>query len=186
MNAPEGPKAAATRSHAHGSGSGFAFGFAAYALWGVLPVYFKALADVDPVDIVAHRVLWSVPFLALLITLTRNWNKVRSACARPRTLGLLILTAFLIGTNWLLYVYAVTSGHILAASFGYYLNPLANVLLGRFALREKLNRLQWTAVAIAAAGICILAAGALEPIVAEPRLVRHLRALRPVSEDRAG
>jgi len=164
MNAPEGPKAAATRSHAHGSGSGFAFGFAAYALWGVLPVYFKALADVDPVDIVAHRVLWSVPFLALLITLTRNWNKVRSACARPRTLGMLILTAFLIGTNWLLYVYAVTSGHILAASFGYYLNPLANVLLGRFALREKLNRLQWTAVAIAAAGISVLAAGALSQL----------------------
>ncbi len=164
MNAPEGPKAAATRSHAHGSGSGFAFGFAAYALWGVLPVYFKALADVDPVDIVAHRVLWSVPFLALLITLTRNWNKLRSACARPRTLGILILTAFLIGTNWLLYVYAVTSGHILAASFGYYLNPLANVLLGRFALREKLNRLQWAAVAIAAAGISILAAGALSQL----------------------
>ena len=164
MNAPEGPKAAATRSHAHGSGSGFAFGFAAYALWGVLPVYFKALADVDPVDIVAHRVLWSVPFLAVLITLTRNWAKVRAACARPRTLGMLILTAFLIGTNWLLYIYAVTSGHILAASFGYYLNPLANVLLGRFALRERLNRLQWTAVAIAAAGISVLAAGALSQL----------------------
>ena len=164
MNAPEGPKAAATRSHAHGSGSGFAFGFAAYALWGVLPVYFKPLADVDPVDIVAHRVLWSVPFLAVLITLTRNWAKVRAACARPRTLGMLILTAFLIGTNWLLYIYAVTSGHILAASFGYYLNPLANVLLGRFALRERLNRLQWTAVAIAAAGISVLAAGALSQL----------------------
>src|SRR6185503_14866505 len=67
----------------------------------------------------------------------------------------------LIGTNWLLYVHAVTSGHILAASFGYYLNPLANVLLGRFVLHEKLNRLQWTAVAIAAAGISVLAAGAL-------------------------
>lgn len=164
MNAPEGPKAAATRSHAHGSGSGFAFGFAAYALWGVLPVYFKALADVAPADIVAHRVLWSVPFLAILITLTRTWAKVRSACARPRTLGILILTAFLIGTNWLLYVYAVTSGHILAASFGYYLNPLANVLLGRFVLSEKLNRLQWTAVAIAAAGISVLAAGALSQL----------------------
>jgi chloramphenicol-sensitive protein RarD len=161
MNAPESPKAAAARSPAHGSGSGFIFGFAAYALWGVLPVYFKALAGVDPVDIVSHRVLWSVPFLAILITLTRNWAKVRATCSRPRTVGILILTAILIGTNWLLYVYAVTSGHILAASFGYYLNPLANVLLGRFVLREKLNRLQWTAVAIAAAGIGVLAAGAL-------------------------
>ena len=80
---------------------------------------------------------------------------------RPRTLGILTVTALLIGGNWLLYVYAVTSGHILAASFGYYLNPLANVLLGRFALKERLSRLQWMAVAIAAAGISVLAAGAL-------------------------
>src|SRR6185369_5043204 len=73
----------------------------------------------------------------------------------------LTLTALLIGGNWLLYVYAVTSGHILAASFGYYLNPLANILLGRFVLKEHLGRLQWAAVAIAAAGISVLAAGAL-------------------------
>jgi chloramphenicol-sensitive protein RarD len=164
MNAPGSPKAAATRTHARGSGSGFLFGFAAYALWGVLPVYFKALANVDPVEIVAHRILWSVPFLAILITLTRAWAKVRSACLQPRTFGILIVTAILIGTNWLLYVYAVTSGHILAASFGYYLNPLANVLLGRFVLRETLNRLQWIAVALAAAGISVLAAGALSQL----------------------
>ena len=74
---------------------------------------------------------------------------------------MLLVTALLIGGNWLLYVYAVTSGHILAASFGYYLNPLANVLLGRFVLKERLSRLQWTAVAIAGAGISVLAAGAL-------------------------
>ena len=86
---------------------------------------------------------------------------MRAAFGRPRTLGVLALTALLIGSNWLLYVYAVTSGHILAASFGYYLNPLANVLLGRFVLKERLTRLQWIAVAIAAAGISVLAAGAL-------------------------
>lgn len=141
--------------------TGFVLGLAAYALWGVLPVYFKALAAVPAVDIVAHRVLWSLPFLALLILLSRGWVKVRQALAQPRTMGMLLATAFLIGGNWLLYVYAVTSGHILAASFGYYLNPLANVLLGRFVLHERLNRLQWAAVAIAAAGITVLAAGAL-------------------------
>jgi chloramphenicol-sensitive protein RarD len=113
------------------------------------------------IDIVAHRVSWSLPFLALLIILTRAQKKLRSAVSSPRTLGILFLTALLIGFNWLLYVYAVTSGHILAASFGYYLNPLANVLLGRFVLHERLSRLQWTAVAIAAAGISVLAAGAL-------------------------
>lgn len=161
MNAPESPKAAATRKTAHASGAGFTLGLTAYALWGVLPVYFKALASIPAVDIVAHRVLWSLPFLAVLITATRAWGKVRTACSRPRTLGILLVTALLIGGNWLLYVYAVTSGHILAASFGYYLNPLANVLLGRFVLREKLSRMQWAAVAIAAAGISVLAAGAL-------------------------
>ncbi len=141
--------------------TGFVLGLAAYALWGVLPVYFKALAAVPAVDIVAHRILWSLPFLAALILLSRGWQKVRDALAQPRTLGMLLLTALLIGGNWLLYVYAVTSDHILAASFGYYLNPLANVLLGRFVLHERLNRLQWIAVAIAAAGISVLAAGAL-------------------------
>jgi chloramphenicol-sensitive protein RarD len=164
MNAPEGPKAAAVSTRVHASGGGFVLGLTAYALWGVLPVYFKALSSVAAVDIVAHRVLWSLPFLALLIAVTRGWDKVRAAANRPKTLGILVVTAFLIGFNWLLYVYAVTSGHILAASFGYYLNPLANVLLGRFALREKLARLQWIAVAIAAAGISVLAAGALSQL----------------------
>ena len=141
--------------------TGFLLGLAAYALWGVLPIYFKALAAVPAVNIVAHRILWSLPYLALLILLSRGWPKVRAALAQPRTIGILLLTAMLIGGNWLLYVYAVTSDHILAASFGYYLNPLANVLLGRFVLHERLNRLQWTAIAVAAAGISVLAAGAL-------------------------
>jgi chloramphenicol-sensitive protein RarD len=161
MNAPESPKAAAVRKPGHGSGGGFLLGLTAYALWGVLPVYFKALSAVPAVDIVAHRILWSLPFLAILILVTRGWDKVRAVAARPRTLGILFVTALLIGGNWLLYVYAVTSGHILAASFGYYLNPLANVLLGRFVLKERLTRLQWIAVAIAGAGISVLAAGAL-------------------------
>jgi chloramphenicol-sensitive protein RarD len=161
MNAPESPKAAAVRKPGHGSGGGFLLGLTAYALWGVLPIYFKALTAVPAVDIVAHRVLWSLPFLAVLILVTRAREKVRAVASSPRTLGILFVTALLIGGNWLLYVYAVTSGHILAASFGYYLNPLANVLLGRFVLREKLTRMQWAAVAIAAAGISVLAAGAL-------------------------
>jgi chloramphenicol-sensitive protein RarD len=180
MNAPDSPKAAAVSTHVRRrgaerpqgadaaddrhSGGGFLLGLTAYALWGVLPLYFKALRDVPAVDIVAHRVLWSLPFLAVLIVVSRGWDKVRAAVTRPRTLGILIVTALLIGFNWLLYVYAVTSGHILAASFGYYLNPLANVLLGRFVLREKLSRMQWTAVAIAAAGITVLAAGALSQL----------------------
>jgi chloramphenicol-sensitive protein RarD len=158
------PRQAVEPAPAHASDDhsrrGVLLGIAAYGLWGVLPLYFKALAGVSAVDIVAHRILWSLPFLALLTTLTRGWGKVRAAFAGLQTLGILALTALLIGVNWLLYVFAVTHGHILAASFGYYLNPLANVLLGRFVLGERLNRRQWTAVAIAAAGISVLAAGA--------------------------
>lgn len=141
--------------------TGLILGLLAYTLWGVLPLYFKAIEVLPATDIVAHRVIWSLPFLAALIALTRAWPKVQAAIADPKTIEILIITALLIGGNWLLYVHAVTSGHILAASFGYYLNPLANVLLGRFVLHERLNRLQWAAVAIAAAGISVLAAGAL-------------------------
>jgi chloramphenicol-sensitive protein RarD len=158
MNEPD--KRTAPKS----SGQGFAYGLAAYALWGILPIYFKSFREVPAVDIVAHRVLWSLPFLAVIIALARGWDKVRDVFGQPKTLGVLTITALLIGGNWLLYVYAVTSGHILASSFGYYLNPLANVLLGRFALHEKLNRLQWTAVAIAGAGISVLALGALSQL----------------------
>ena len=161
MNARDGsPSATAGIDQSHPR-TGFAFGLAAYGLWGILPLYFKAIADIPAGDIVAHRVLWSLPFLAVLIVLTRSWAKVRAATGQPRTLAMLSLTALLIGGNWLLYTYAVISGHVLAASFGYYLNPLANILLGRFVLKERLGRLQWAAVAIAAAGISVLAAGAL-------------------------
>jgi chloramphenicol-sensitive protein RarD len=140
---------------------GLFYGLAAYGLWGVLPIYFKQLQGVPSIDIVAHRVVWSLLALVVLVTLVRIWDQVRAAIRRRRTLAMLTLSALLIGVNWLLYVYAINSGHILAGSLGYYLNPLANILLGRFILHEKLSRLQWLAVAIAAAGIAVLAAGAL-------------------------
>jgi chloramphenicol-sensitive protein RarD len=143
---------------------GFALGVAAYGLWGVLPIYFKAVAGVAAIDIVAHRVLWSLPFLALLLMVTRGWAEVTQAIRRRRTLILLLCTAVLIGINWLLYVHAVTSGHILAGSLGYYLNPLVNVLLGRFILKERLSWLQWAAITIAAAGILALIGGALDQL----------------------
>src|SRR3954469_2247151 len=161
MNAASRVKNAPDGSDHPGSNRGFALGLGAYTLWGVLPLYFKAIARVPALDIVAHRVLWSIPFLAMLIAFGKGWPKVRAAVAAPRTIAVLALTSLLIGGNWLLYTYAVVSGHILAASFGYYLNPLANVLLGRFVLKEQLSRLQWTAVAIAGGGITVLAAGAL-------------------------
>jgi chloramphenicol-sensitive protein RarD len=144
-----------------GARQGFALGVAAYGLWGVLPIYFKALRSIDSVDIVAHRIVWSAPVLAALLSFSGTWGEVREALRNGRVIILLTVTALLIGGNWLLYVYAVNSGHILAGSLGYYLNPLANVLLGRIVLKERLSWLQWAAVALAAAGISALAIGAL-------------------------
>jgi chloramphenicol-sensitive protein RarD len=140
---------------------GFGLGVAAYGLWGVLPIYFKALRSIGSVDIVAHRIVWSVPVLAALLSVTGAWSEVRETLRNRRAVAMLSVTALLIGVNWLLYVYAVNSGHILAGSLGYYLNPLANVLLGRVVLKERLSWLQWAAVALAAAGISALAVGAL-------------------------
>ncbi|HET7707958.1 MAG TPA: EamA family transporter RarD [Sphingomicrobium sp.] len=143
---------------------GYLFGIAAYGLWGVLPIYFKMLTGVPSADIVVHRILWSLPLLAILLSLTGHWHQVRGAILDRRTLRLLTVTALLIAANWLLYVYAVNSGRLLAGSLGYYLNPLANVLLGRLILKERLNRLQWVAVAIAAAGIAPLALQAFDQL----------------------
>ena len=152
---------AASTEAAPNTRKGLGLGVAAYGLWGVLPVYFKALKSIDAADIVAHRIVWSVPILAGLLSFTNAWGEVRQALSNRRAMVLLCVTAMLIAVNWLLYVYAVNSGHILAGSLGYYLNPLANVLLGRVVLKERLSWLQWAAVALAAAGISALAMDAL-------------------------
>ena len=148
-------------SSPHIDRKGLGLGIAAYGLWGILPIYFKALRAVPSVDIVAHRIVWSVPILALLLSVAGAWKEIGIAMRNCRAMLFLLATALLIGGNWLLYVYAVNSGHILAGSLGYYLNPLANVLLGRIVLKERLSWLQWAAVGLAAAGIAALAAGAL-------------------------
>lgn len=156
MNAPLAQQTADRRARA-----GLLYGLAAYGLWGVMPVYFKWLQAVPSIDIVAHRIVWSLLVLILLVTVAKAWGEISEAVRSRKILALLFVTALLIGTNWLLYVYAINSGHILAGSLGYYLNPLANILLGRFILKERLTKMQWAAVAIAAAGIAVLAAGAL-------------------------
>lgn len=154
MDAPSRPAADRART-------GLALGVGAYAMWGLLPIYFKLLVGVPAVAIVAHRIVWSLLVLAALLTVARAWREVGVALRHPGSVKLLLATSLLIGTNWLIYVYAVNSGHILAGSLGYYLNPLANILLGRFVLREPLSRPQWLAVGIAGVGVSILAVGAL-------------------------
>ena len=140
--------------------AGFALGLCAYFVWGVLPLYFKALAAVAPTEIVAHRILWSVFFLAPLVLLWRRLPGIVAAIRTPRLAMTLAMTACLIGINWLVYIYAVVSGHVLEGSLGYYLNPLVNVLLGVFVLKERLSAVQKAAVALAALGVAILASRA--------------------------
>jgi chloramphenicol-sensitive protein RarD len=140
--------------------AGFLLGVGAYSFWGFMPLYFKALARVPATEIVAHRIVWSVLFLALLATLSRRWAAIRAAFGTPRLLVILTVTALLIAVNWLVFIYAVVSRHMLEGSLGYYLNPLVNVLLGVVLLKEKLTAAQILATFLAAAGVAVLAAGA--------------------------
>ncbi len=140
--------------------TGLLLGLGAYLLWGVMPIYFKAVGRIEAPEIVAHRIFWSLPFLAGLATLWRRWPAIGAAITTGRVMMILLLTAALIGANWLVFIYAIVAGHVLEASLGYYLNPLINVLLGVVLLRERLSRAQLFATLLAAAGVAVLAAGA--------------------------
>ena len=128
----------------------------AFCIWGLSPLYFKAIGTVPPFEIVAHRILWSVLFLAGLLALlpfTGGAARVREVCRQPRLVGLLTLTALLTGSNWLVFIWAIDAGRLLEASLGYFINPLVSVALGAIFLGERLRPLQATAVAIACAGV---------------------------------
>ena len=148
-----------TEDHAR-TRSGLLLGLGAYLLWGVLPLYFKALSALLPSEIVAHRIVWSLIFLGLLVMLWKRWPGIRAGLGSIRVMATLALTAALIAANWLVYVWAVLNGHVLEGSLGYYLNPLVNVLLGVVLLKERLTRAQVFAVGLASAGVAVLALGA--------------------------
>jgi chloramphenicol-sensitive protein RarD len=135
----------------------------AYAIWGLFPLYFQAVAAVSPLDIVLHRALWSLAFLLVVLALLRRWTWLRDVVRRPRTLATFALSALLLSANWLVYVWAVNNGRVVDASLGYFITPLVNVLLGYFVLKERLRPAQWCALTVAAAGVMWLTfyAGAL-------------------------
>jgi chloramphenicol-sensitive protein RarD len=138
---------------------GIFFGIGAYGLWGLLPLYFLVLAPAGPVEIVANRVLWSLLFCALLLTVMRSWRPVLTALRTPRILGTLTIAALLIAVNWLVYTYGVTTGQAIQAALGYFINPLVSVLLGVIVLREKLRPLQWAAIGMGGVAVVVLAVG---------------------------
>jgi chloramphenicol-sensitive protein RarD len=132
---------------------GYALGFAAYFLWGLFPLYLKAIQQVPAEEIIVHRVLWSALLGALLLMVWKHpgwWRELRD---NPARIAVLALSGTLIAGNWLVYVWAVNHGRMLEASLGYYINPLINVLLGLLVLRERLRRAQWIALALAALGV---------------------------------
>lgn len=125
----------------------------AFTIWGLMPLYFKAVGSVSPGEVVAHRVLWSVVFLLALLALWRGFDGLRRLAAQPRLIGLLALSASLTGSNWLVFVWAISADRLLEASLGYFINPLVSILLGRLVLGERMRPLQQAAVALACAGV---------------------------------
>ena len=130
---------------------GIALGVGAYVLWGVLPVFWKAIDAVDSLEILAHRIVWSVVFLAAVITFRKSWNQISGLGGR--VLSRLLGAGTLLGLNWATYIWAVNNGHIVESSLGYFINPLLNVVLGVLILRERLEPSQWLALGVAAAGV---------------------------------
>jgi chloramphenicol-sensitive protein RarD len=132
-------------------------------MWGLLPLYFHLLAAVPPLDIVLHRSLWSLAFVLVLLAVLRRWTWLREIVRRPRAFGVAALSALLLSTNWLVYVWAVNNGRVVESSLGYFITPLVNVTLGYFLLHERLRPAQWCALAVASAGVLWLtiAAGSL-------------------------
>jgi len=151
----EGAPASAGRA-APDARLGVVTGLLAYALWGVFPVYFKIVEAVAPAEVLVHRVVWAVPFGALIIAARHQWGIVRSALRDRPMLGWLALAALCISGNWFVYIWAVVNERIFETSLGYYINPLVYVLVGVAFFRERLNRLQLAAVALAAVGVGIL------------------------------
>jgi chloramphenicol-sensitive protein RarD len=133
-----------------------AYAAGAYLIWGVFPLYFRALDGIPPLEVLAHRIAWSAAFLVALVTARRSWPEVSRQLRAPGTLPRLAVSALLISGNWLIYIWAVNAEHVLDASLGYFVNPLVSVLLGVLFLREPLSRRQLVAVALAAAGVLAL------------------------------
>ncbi len=142
---------------------GLLLGLGAYAMWGVLPLYFRWLGGVPALEVLAHRVVWSLALLVVVVTAMRRWTAIRAAVT-ARTLAMLAVSALLIGTNWLIYIWAVNNHQTLAASLGYFINPLVNVALGVAVLGERLRRWQGVAIAIASIGVLAMALGAIDTL----------------------
>ncbi|MCV6586867.1 MAG: EamA family transporter RarD [Marinibacterium sp.] len=135
---------------------GLGFAIAAYVLWGFLPLYLKAVSHLGPAEVVAHRVIWSVPLAGALLIALRRTKDLQAALRNPRMLGMAVVTATLISLNWAIYVWAIAADRTVDAALGYYINPLFSILLGALLLGERPTRTQWVAIGLAGVAVAIL------------------------------
>jgi chloramphenicol-sensitive protein RarD len=149
-----------SRHGASDARAGVLYGFAAYGLWGLMPLYFDAVREVPPGELLAQRIAWCGLLLAGVLTLTRQWGDLLDRLRSPRVCATFLLTSLLLSVNWLVYIYGVTTRQIVETSLGYFINPLVNVLLGMIVFRERLRVGQGLAVLLAAAGVLLQVASA--------------------------
>jgi len=136
---------------------GVLYGIAAYSMWGLFPLYWPLLKPSAALEILAHRIAWSLVAVVAILAVRRHWSWFRGLLRTPRKLGLLVLAAVIITVNWGVYIYAVNSGHVVEGALGYFINPLVSVLFGVILLKERLRRWQWIAVGLGAVAVVILA-----------------------------
>ena len=135
---------------------GLTFGVGAYGLWGLIPLYFKSVANIAPLEVLAHRGFWSFVVLGLTLAAMHRWTELAQVWKRPRLILMLVASTLLIAVNWLTFIYAVGTGQVLQSSLGYFILPLVNVLLGVIFLRERLRPYQWLSIGLALVGVVVL------------------------------
>jgi len=135
---------------------GLLFGVSAYTLWGLFPIYWPLLKPANPLEIVSHRAVWTLVFCFIILALTKTLKSTLSLLKRPTIVAGLFLGSILISINWIIYIYAANTGHVIEASLGYFINPLVVIATGVIVLKEKMRPLQWTAVGIATIGVAVL------------------------------
>ncbi|WP_344528270.1 EamA family transporter RarD [Streptomyces albiaxialis] len=136
--------------------AGLAYGFAAYGMWGLLPLYWHLLQDTGASEVLANRMVWSLPTALLILALVRRWSWIRPLLREPRKLALILLAACVISANWGLYIWSVNSGRVIEASLGYFINPLVSIAFGVLLLRERLRVAQWVAVGVGVLAVVVM------------------------------
>lgn len=135
---------------------GLVFGVSAYTLWGLFPIYWPLLDPASPLEIVSHRAVWTLVFCFIILWLTKTLKSTLALLKRPKIVAGLFLGSILISINWIIYIYAATSGHVVEASLGYYINPIVVIATGVLILKEKMRPLQWVSVGVATLGVAVL------------------------------